>query len=454
MRYEISRYEVEKLDAYASILPGFAFKSERFTDNLADIPLVKGENVHQGYIDWLEAKRWPLHEYDAFSRYHLVSGDIVLAMDRPWVTAGLKWSYIKPHDPKSLLVQRVARIRAKGKLDQHYLRHVISSNYFANYLQPIVTGVTVPHISGKQIGDFRIPIPDLGTQRKIAAILTAYDDLIETNKRRIILLEKMAEEIYREWFVRMRFPGYQSTKLVKGVPEGWHFDLSSKFFGHAKGKSYSAHEISDEEGTCFFITLKSFNRRGGYRKEGLKYYSGYHRNEQCVEAGDVVMAVTDMTQDRAVIGEVARIPYLPGKMTVISLDVIKLIPKTISKTFLYAYMRHSGFSSFIKEFANGANVLHLKPDLVGKQRLLFPSEHLQQRFSDLAGPLYQESDNLEEAITLLNKTRDLLLPRLISGKLSVANLDIQFPPSMCKGDEEAERKALNSTSESGQVHRL
>jgi hypothetical protein len=105
MSYEISRYELEKLDAYASIVPGFAFKSEQFTSNLEDISLVKGENVHQGYIDWFGAKRWPLDEYDKLSRYHLVPGDIVLAMDRPWVTAGLKWSYIKLHDPKSLLVQ-------------------------------------------------------------------------------------------------------------------------------------------------------------------------------------------------------------------------------------------------------------------------------------------------------------------------------------------------------------
>ena len=79
----------------------------------------------------------------------------------------------------------------------------------------------MPHISAKQIGDFLIPIPPLPIQRKIAATLSAYDDLIENNKRRIALLEKMAEEIYREWFVRMRFPGCNITKLRKGLPEGW-----------------------------------------------------------------------------------------------------------------------------------------------------------------------------------------------------------------------------------------
>lgn len=145
-----------------------------------------------------------------------------------------------------------------------------------------------------------------------------------------------------------------------------------------------------------------------------------------------------MTQDRAVVGEVARIPKLTGKKAIISLDVIRLIPKHMSSTFLYAYMRYSCFANHIKEFANGANVLHLKPDLVGKQRLLFPPEQLREKFSDLVEPIYQEVDALEEANAVLTNTRDLLLPRLISGKLSVEDLDIQFPPSMLETNAEQE----------------
>jgi len=285
----------------------------------------------------------------------------------------------------------------------------------------------------------RVPVyfPSKQTQHKIAAILTAYDDLIEANNRRIALLEKMLEEIYREWFVRMRFPGYQKTKFAKGVPEGWPFELGVDFFDCIKGKSYSSDEISDEEGSCYFITLKSFHRRGGYRSEGLKYFSGSFKEEQCVETGDVVMAVTDMTQDRAVVGEVARIPRILGKKSVISLDVIRLLPKGMSSTFLYAYMRYSGFSCYIKEFANGANVLHLKPDLVGKQRLLFPPKELREQFSFLAEPIYEKANLLSEINAASIKARDLLLPRLISGKLSVEDLDIQFPPSM-RDDSEAD----------------
>lgn len=139
----------------------------------------------------------------------------------------------------------------------YYLRTVLSENFNS--------AGAVPGVNRNVLHKLAVPPypKDPETQRKIAAILTAYDDLIEINKRRIALLENMAEEIYREWFVRLRFPGYQDARFVKGVPEGWPFDFGSAFFDHVKGKSYSSHEISDEDGACFFITLKSFHRRGG-----------------------------------------------------------------------------------------------------------------------------------------------------------------------------------------------
>ena len=169
----------------------------------------------------------------------------MLAMDRPWVTAGLKWAYIKEHDPKSLLVQRVSRLRAKNDLAQTYLRCVISSRYFSDYIQPIVTGVNVPHISGKQIGDFKIPLPSPPIQRKIAAIVSAYDELIENNRRRIALLEKLTEEIYREWFVRLRFPGHEKVKFVKAVPESWKPVLIGDLLKRiAPGKKYEQKTAS------------------------------------------------------------------------------------------------------------------------------------------------------------------------------------------------------------------
>lgn len=430
MSWSASTFAMRPLGELARIQAGYAFESARFTDSPTDVPLVKGENVQQGYVDWSIAKRWPEAEMDALEQFLLKPGDIVVAMDRPWVEAGLKWAYIKPEDPPSLLVQRVARLRAGPELDQTYLRAVISSSYFSAYIQPIVTGVNVPHISGKQIADFKVPVPPLKQQRKVAALISAYDDLIANNQRRIALLESMAEEIYREWFVRMRFPGCEAATFSKGIPEGWEVVPLGQNCHVVKGKSYASDDLVDDPTAMPFVTLKSFNRGGGYRAAGLKHYKGEFKSEQLVEQGDIVMAVTDMTQDRVVVGRAARVPDLGERGAVISLDVIKLVPKKIDPTFLYLFLRFSGFANHIKEFANGANVLHLKPDLVPAQKVLLPPRALQDRASVIVEPMLQQAEQLAQSCRRLSEMRDALLPRLISGKLRVDHLDIQFPPSM------------------------
>lgn len=389
------------------------------------IPFLRSLNIAPFYIEGRDLKFIDQRFHEKLRKSKLRPGDVGVVRTGYPGTACVIPEALGEANCSDLVV-----ITPGSELNAHFLVAIFNSTFGKNLVGGRLVGAAQQHFNVTVAKELKLQLPPRAVQDKIVAILLAYNDLIETNKRRIGLLENLAEEVYREWFVRMRFPGHEHVKFAKGVPEGWPFDLGSTFFNHVKGKSYSSPDISDEEGECFFITLKSFHRRGGYRKEGLKYYSGPYKEDQCVDAGDVVMAVTDMTQDRAVVGEVARIPRLSGKKAVISLDVIRLIPKDMSTTFLYAHMRHSGFANFIKEFANGANVLHLKPDVVGQQRLLFPPKGLRQQFSDLADPIYWKIGALEEANAALTETRALLLPRLISGKLSVADLDIQSPPSM------------------------
>ena len=266
-----------------------------YLPNSKDVPLVKAGKCAAGYINW-EASILARSRFEAHRAYRPEVGDVVLAMDRLVDPPARSVAYIKPTDLTLPLVQRVSRLRSKNGLDQTYLRCLISSKYFSAYIQPIVTGVNVPHISGRQIGGFKIPLPRIAAQRKIAAVISAYDDLIENNRHRISLLERMAEQLYREWFVRFRFPGYENAKFEKGIPVGWDSAPASKFFGYVRGKSYASHDLSEDPKQAPFITLKSFNRGGGYRADGLKRFSGRHKPEQLVQLNDIVMAVTDMTQ--------------------------------------------------------------------------------------------------------------------------------------------------------------
>ena len=388
---------------------------------------LNGESINRGTINKEAVNFITEQKYRDIKKGRIARNDILLTTRGNGIGDA---AFVTTND-KGLINAQMLILRADNKdIYAKYLFYYITSNSLQNYILNFASGSAQRQIPIRDLKKIPIYLPKAQAQRKIAAILSAYDELIDNNQRRIALLEKMVEEIYREWFVRLRFPGHEKVRIVKGMPEEWCFDEASKFFNLAKGISYAAAELTDDTGHMPFINLKSFNRGGGYREDGLKYYSGQFKPEQVVYQNDVVMAVTDMTQDRAVIGRVARMPELGEKGAVISLDTVKLIPKNIHKTFLYAYMRYSGFANFIKEFANGANVLHLKPDLILQQKILIPPIPLQNKFAQIVEPLYAEADMLGKANIQLGKMRAMLLPRLISGKLSVEHLNIQFPSGM------------------------
>jgi type I restriction enzyme S subunit len=152
------------LGAHIDLISGPAFKSRNFTDDPSDVPLVKGENIGQGEIIWSASKYWPSHRADEFARFRLKPGDVILAMDRPWVTAGLKYAWVKEGDPDALLVQRVARMRGTNGLLTGFLRYVVASKAFSDYIKNIMGGTNVPHISGDQIRAFKFRLPDPGSQ--------------------------------------------------------------------------------------------------------------------------------------------------------------------------------------------------------------------------------------------------------------------------------------------------
>ena len=420
MTRSLSVFPTSTLAEHAKIQPGFAFKSDRFTDNVNDVPLVKGENVQQGYIDWVAAKYWPALDAAAYRDYRLDLGDIVLAMDRPWVSAGLKWAYIKPNDPPSLLVQRVSRIRAKPSLDQTYLRCLISSNYFSSYIQPIVTGVNVPHISGRQIGSFKIPVPAIDVQQKIAASIAAYDDLIENNRRRIALLERMAEQLYREWFVRFRFPGYRQTKFEKGFPKGWSLKPLSKVACINPTERPEASEAKPYVGmedlslTSMYFASKEQRRKNA----GSKFRNRdvlFPRITPSLENGKRGF-VMGLQEDEVAIG---------------STEFIVLRERLIGAEQIYFLTCSPGLRTHAEQSMVGAS---------GRQRVqekcfdsfmvAVPPKALSERFAEVIQPFFGQVFILEKENASLKRTRDLLLPRLISGKLRVDDLDIQFPPSM------------------------
>ena len=274
----------------------------------------------------------------------------------------------------------------------------------AQGLRYLDTGAAQSQITITNLKRHKVYIPEISIQNRIASILSAYDNLIENNNRRIRLLEQMAENLYKEWFA------YHN--IVESSNEIRLTDIVSIH----RGLSYSSEEIECEEGNDL-INLKNIQAFGGFRLDGTKKYNGKYKAEQVVKEGDLVMGVTDMTQDRRTVGSVALIPNI-SNLSVISADLIKL-ESTIDNVFLYAMFRWGNVSRYISQFANGANVLHLRPQILKNIKVLLPKKELIEQYVSTVKPMIETINKMNTETANLTRQRDLLLPRLMSGKLEV-----------------------------------
>lgn len=205
------------------LLTGFAFKSSGYTDSDKSIRLLRGDNIIPGSLRWEGVKKWPESEVNEYLPYQLQEGDVVLAMDRPWIKAGLRRAQISKDDLPCLLVQRTACLRGGDNLENRFLLYLISGRSFTQHVLGSQTGLSVPHISGKQIQDFKFNKPPLKDQY---SILDSLDELrLETQRLEAIYQRKLAAlNELKQSILQKAFTGEltadttnQATKAAKEV---------------------------------------------------------------------------------------------------------------------------------------------------------------------------------------------------------------------------------------------
>ena len=271
--------------------------------------------------------------------------------------------------------------------------------------------------------EWPIPLPPLPTQKKIAAVISTYDDLIENNQRRIALLEKMAEGIYREWFVRLRFPGHEKVKAIKGVPEGWQVKKLGELVRTQYG--YTASAETEGEGPKFLRITDIASAAINW--EFVPHCKIEEKDEEkyLLREGDIVVARTGAT-----VGYAKRINKQLPK-AVFASYLVRLIPKRKSDAiFLGLSVERSAFKDFIWMFVTGVAQPQANATTMALFPVFYPPESLLIEFNQIVEPILDEKELLLNQASVLARTRDMLLPRIISGKLPVEHLDIQFPHSM------------------------
>jgi type I restriction enzyme S subunit len=406
---------------------GFAFKSKYFSEAGEFVVLTPG-NFHESGGFRARPGKDRFYQGKFPSKYLLDKNDLIVAMTEQG--EGLLGSAaLVPDANRYLHNQRLGRVTVKTGSDKRFVYYLFNTDLVRRQIRNSSSGAKVRHTSPERIYQIKVFVPEETCQQKIAAILYSYDELIEINKRRIALLEKLAEEIYREWFVRFRFPGHESRKATSEFLKGCQLrDLDS-----LADEVKVAIKKKDLTGEEKYLGLEHIPRRSIAIKEWA--------TADTIESNKLLFQERDIlfSKIRPYLHKVA-ISHFSG---ICSSDTIILRPK---KKIYEGYLLFTVFSDTFIDLSTAASRGTKMPradwGFLKKLQIRVPDEKLLQPYQTQFDELFSQIVNLLRVNELAATCREQLLPRLISGKLAVDNLDIQFPPSMAKELEEQQSVAV------------
>lgn len=375
-------------------------------------PIIRTPNIGVGYLDLEGVQRVSRAAYDRRNiRAIPRPNDLILAREAPAGNVG-----IIREGAEVCLGQRTVLIRPNAeKVSPLFLNYYLNAPKQRHALLSNSNGATVSHVNMPIIRNLVIELPDRETQDRIAGVLSAYDELVENNRRQIKLLEEAVQRLYKEWFIDLKFPGHETTPIHNGLPEGWKMGSLLDIAEVIRGCSYSSDEIAG--GEKMLINLGNLAPFGGFRTGYEKPFSGKPRPDQAVAKGDVIMGLTEQATGLA--GYAALLPSVP-EGSVISADLVKLAPKdSVPSEFIYALLRFGRLSDLISPLANGTKIKHLRPESLPRAVALLPNVELMRRYAECVGPLYDGIDTCQQQIAAAREARDRLLPKLMTSEIRV-----------------------------------
>lgn len=331
--------------------------------------------------------------------------------------------------------QHVAIIRPDDTLDPYYLNYYLASPAMQGYLLNIAsTGASRNAITKGTIGKLSIPIPPINVQRRIGSILSAYNNLIENNNRKIRLLEQMAENLYMEWFARFRYPGHEKEEFAKSklglLPTSFRVTNMREVFTEYIGGGWGNDELSEQYPIeASVIRGADFPKVWHYDLSTCprRYHKASNYNARKLQDGDIVMEISGGTSEQPV-GRTVLVTqdminrFKNGRVICASFcKMIRLKKDIISPYFFYYWMKYLYDTRIIDRFQlQSTGIINFKfESFLRKGDVLIPPKELQEAFEKQVVPIFKEINQLASQIDILTRQRDLLLPRLMSGKLEV-----------------------------------
>ena len=350
-------------------------------------------------------------------------GDILIAKDG----SVLKHIFMMKQELDVVLLSSIAILKPNKQLiESQYVVYFLLNPFIKRYiLNHFLSGSGVPRIVLKDFKQIQFKIPPLLEQKSIANILSSFDEKIELLREQNETLETLAQTIFKEWFVNFNYPdatGEMVDSELGEIPKGWRVYDLNELVDTVNGYSYKGKELVESSDEAL-VTLKSFNRNGGFQTRGFKPFIGMPKQQQEVKVGDLVVAHTDLTQDAEVLGNPAFIFEDAGYSKMyITMDLVKVVSKNknIDNVLVYYIMKDRRFKGHCIGYSNGTTVLHLSKKSIPEYKIAFPENlQLAKDFSNYANSLTNKISNNIYQIQTLTKTRDTLLPKLMSGQVRV-----------------------------------
>ncbi len=407
-------WEKVKLGDIISTLKGFAFKSSLYSEG--GIPIVRASNFTESSIDSCDLKYYSIENAVEYKKYELKKDDILVQTVGSWESnpnsvVG-KVVCVPQYLDGALLNQNIVKIIPNQNINNRWLFFRLKCDDFKKHnIGSAVGAANQASVTLNTIRDFDLEIPPVETQHKIASILSAYDDLIENNKKQIKLLEEAAQRLYKEWFVDLRFPGHENVPVVDGVPEGWErctlqdvieFDPKIKLTKERIKQSVPMAALST---TSMVLDSKQFTNT--LSNSGSKFQNGdtlLARITPCLENGKTAF-VQGIESEEGAVG---------------STEYIVMRSKKLSPYMVYLLARTESFREFaINSMTGSDGRQRVNSDQLKTLEYTLPPQELIGRFGNIVSTLFDKIHVSNQQCITLAEQRDLLLPKLMSGELEV-----------------------------------
>jgi type I restriction enzyme, S subunit len=432
----VKEWEKDRISSKAIITPGYAFDSSDFMDN--GIPIVKIANVKIGSVDLSDDSTQYVDEHFINSlhpKYRVRNGDILISLTgshltQPNSVVGRVGRY--RYEKTALVNQRAAKIDAiKGKSDKDFVFHLLSTFTLRKEIAMLAHGAAnQANVSHNDIEKIKVFWPPFPIQRKIAAVLSAYDDLIENNNRCIAILEEIAAQLYREWFVRLRFPGHEKVKVVKGVPDGWKVKRIGEFVSDdnietgKRPKGGAQEEGVPSIGAENVIGIARYD----YSKEKYVPEDFFHNMKQgTIKNRDILFY-----KDGAEIGRVSLFQdAFPHKICCVNEHVFLIrTDDSAYQYFLYFNLARPAMFDYVQTINKNAAQPGINQSELKSIPIIVPPKSIITKFNGYVSPIISKLFVLSKEQNNCKQSRERLIARLMSGKIDVEKLDIHFPASM------------------------